>query len=90
MAVVSAQTTITSTRARISANLDDDHSPGASVLIRNRGSVSVWIGGPAVSASNGFEVQAGETISLELTGGDKLYAVTSSGSSTCHIVQAGV
>ena len=56
------------------------------VLIQNRGSTAIFIGGSDVTAATGIEVAPGATYSEEFYSG-ALYGITSSGSSTDVRVQ---
>lgn len=43
------------------------------VLVRNTGSVTVYLGGAAVSTAQGYTLAAGEVVGLRLLAGDDLY-----------------
>ena len=60
-----------------------------SVLVRNRGSVSVFLGGSAVTTANGFELGAGESVSMDLGTKDTLYGIVASGTARVDVVQIG-
>lgn len=59
-----------------------------SVLFRNRGSVPIYVGGPGVTTSTGFQLDAGERMRFDLRA-DGVYAVTESGSAVVHCLQLG-
>lgn len=56
----------------------DYGSPGvpASVLIKNTGGATIYIGGSTVDAVDGFPIAAGESVSLDLVAGEELYAIS--------------
>lgn len=85
----SAQRTVTTSATAL--DVDDVLSSSRSCLCRNRGAVAVYVGGPGVTTSNGYQVDPGEWVSLDTSGtggGVATYAVTASGSSTVHVLQA--
>lgn len=51
------------------------------------GGVTVFFGGPNVTASNGIPVAAGSSLSWELSDGDDLYGVVASGSQSVHVAK---
>jgi hypothetical protein len=60
----------------------------ASVLVRNRGSVAVYLGDGSVSSSNGFQIDPGEAVSVDLAqyaGG--LYGRTASSTARVDVLQ---
>lgn len=72
--------------------LDQSTGGGRSILIRNRGAVAVFLGGIDVTSSTGLQLDPGESVTVDSTGsgaGGGLYAVTASGSTTVHVLQAG-
>lgn len=88
MSATGRQTTVTTSATR----LDDavNTMANAAVLIRNRGSVPVFLGGAAVTTGTGFQLDAGEAISIDIAGAnDPLYGVVASGSAVCHVLQVG-
>lgn len=100
MAVEAQRVNVTSAGNRLDVTTEADYSGGANdfaqkfgqhILVRNRdATVSIFIGGADVTASTGFEVLAGETVSIDLTQGDALYGITASATVACHVVQSGV
>lgn len=78
MAIVSGQMTVTTTVAAV-----DTSSPNPyTLIIRNESSTTtVHIGNSTLTSSNGLALEGKNTISLPMTAGDQLHAVTSSGSS---------
>ena len=60
-------------------------APGSSIkgpkssVITNQGSASVFLGGSTVTTGNGYELKAGLSITVDISGGDTLYGVCASG-----------
>jgi hypothetical protein len=50
---------------------------------------SVLLGGPGVTSSTGAALASGGTMSAFLFGGDQVYALTASGTSTLSVLQTG-
>lgn len=64
---------------------------GARVLVRNRhATVSVSLGGSTVTAAAGYELLAGEAVSLDVDSTEKLYAIAASGTVTVHVLEGGI
>ncbi len=60
------------------------------LVVANRGASSVYLGGQGVTAAEGYELAAGEKLSLELRPSDLgLYAVAASGSVRLDVMQVG-
>ncbi|MBR1173908.1 hypothetical protein JQ617_08080 [Bradyrhizobium sp. KB893862 SZCCT0404] len=55
------------------------------VMIRNIGSNTVYVGGSNVTSSTGFPINAGEALTLEST--IDVYAITASGTSVVAILE---
>jgi hypothetical protein len=100
MAVQSGRVTVTTSATRLDASAESDYNPagdlafsrvyGQSCLVRNRGSVSVFLGGAGVAAGTGFELEADQSVAVDLAGTDALHGITASGSALCHVLQSGV
>lgn len=61
-----------------------------SITVRNRDIVPIFIGNADVTASIGFQVDPGESISVDIIPPQALFAVTAVGVATCHIIQLTV
>lgn len=61
-----------------------------SVLVRNRGNNPIYLGGPDVQTTSGFQVDAGESATIDLVGGEVLYGIVASSTETAHVLQQGV
>jgi hypothetical protein len=51
-------------------------------IIRNRGSVSIDIGGPGVTVGTGFELEVGYALALPAAPGDTVYGIATQ---TCRV-----
>lgn len=80
----------TVTTSATALDVDDTSNSSRSVLLRNRGSVAVYIGGSTVTSGTGYQLDPGESVSLDTAGtgaGVATYGITASGSSTVHVLQ---
>lgn len=60
---------------------------GAEAVIRNRGSVAVYIGASGVTTSTGFQLDPGESVSLRVARAmTPLYGITGSSSAAVHVL----
>lgn len=87
MAASAGKVTATTTAATLidtSSQPLSDRAEGR-YMIENIGSVNVYLGGSNVTSAgaNGKRLQPGQVLGFELTQGDKLYVVASSG--TCDV-----
>jgi len=58
------------------------------IMIRDA-SDTVYIGGPTVTAANGFPIYVDEIFSIELGSQDDLYAIAGSGTPTINVLVSG-
>lgn len=56
-----------------------------SVLVSSP-SATIYVGGPNVTAANGIPVATDASLSVDLAGGDDLYAVASAGTPTVRVM----
>jgi hypothetical protein len=90
MTVKPAQTSVTTSAVRLDQATDTDHISGQSVLVRNRGTVAVFLGGSDVTSAAGFQLDPGEAATFDLDGTDQLWGLTASGTTTLHVLGGGV
>lgn len=90
MAIKTAQATVTTTAAAVAVGAGDDTSMGWAATVCNRGTVSVFLGGPDVSIANGYEVLPGGVFAGSFSAADDLWAVAASGSQRVDVLRAGV
>jgi hypothetical protein len=85
--VSSAQVTVTSTATA----LDQSTAGARSLLVRNRGAVAVYLGGSGVTTANGFQLDTGESVSVDILGfGGGLYGIVASSTARVDVLQAGL
>lgn len=63
---------------------------GTATLVRNRGTSPVYLGGSGVTTATGFQVDAGDIVSIELGPLEIVYAIAAAGSHVCHVLRNGV
>ena len=93
MAVVGKRVTVTDAPTRIDSPSSGPGDPtlGSTLLIHNRdAAASIFLGDAGVTAAEGFELQAGVALPLDLGRAESLYAIAASGSVTCHVLEVGV
>lgn len=62
-----------------------------SIMMHNRGSIPVFVGGADVTAAAGYQLDAGGRLRMDLRNTDGgVYAVTATGSAEVHRLQLGV
>lgn len=86
MAVVAAQVAVSTTAVKLSADSD---SGGASLLVQAPAGATLFVGGPGVTAAQGFPVAAGTSLSVDLPIFDELYGVLASGSGNAAVLRVG-
>jgi hypothetical protein len=91
---VPTQTT-TTTSAQVSVTnaataLDQNTAGARSLLVRNRGSVAVYVGGAAVTTSTGFQLDPGESATADFpTFGGGLWGITASSTARVDVLEVG-
>lgn len=86
VAVYMQQVSVTTAATRVDP-VFGGFSPEGSCAVRNRGAVAVYLGSAAVTTTTGFQVDPGETFTVDLRSRDALYGVVASGSASCHVIQ---
>lgn len=87
MAVKGARVDVATTATALSQT---DVVSTAAILVRNRGAATVYLGGPDVTTGTGYQLDAGESISVEAAAYQVgLFGVCASGTVTCHVLQVG-
>lgn len=91
---MSVQTTVTAanqvTVGTTATALDQSTAGARSILIRNRGSVAVYVGPAGVTTSTGFQLDAGESLTADFpTYGGGLYGITASSTARVDVLEVG-
>ena len=95
MALIPNKLTVGTSRVRLDTASDKAPSRGGTgrvgrtVLLENRGTGSIFIGGSTVTTANGYEWDAGKEAGIDLEPSDELWAVASS-SQQVQVLQFGV
>lgn len=88
MPVDSAQITVTTAATLLTSAVDSRDKGG--IAITNRGSAAVYVGGPGVTTSTGYKLDAGESVAIDTDSpGDVAYGVVATGTETVHVLRAG-
>jgi hypothetical protein len=61
---------------------------GSTVLVRNPGTVSVYLGAADVTTATGFELGAGDNIALPLGGTDPVYGIVAAATNVVHVLES--
>lgn len=89
MAFLSGQGTVgTSAAALIASSLTG--SNGSRALVRNRGTVAVYLGAVGVTTGTGFQLDPGESASFYMDGAETLYAISGSAAQRVDYLLGGV
>jgi hypothetical protein len=66
---------------------DAADADGVNVLLRNKGTASIFVGPSGVTTATGLEVAADESMSAELGNEESLYGICASGTQTVHVLR---
>lgn len=83
MAISASRVTATTSAAVLAGPDAGDWPP---VIIRNRGVVAVYLGGSDVTSATGWQLDAGESLAVDLAQGESVYGITASSTAVCHIL----
>lgn len=89
MAVAAARVNVATSATRLDT-AESDSTAGRSVLVRNRGAAAVNLGASGVTTATGYQLDAGETVAIDLDPGEQLHGICASGTVACHVLQRGV
>lgn len=85
----SVQRTVNNSATSLDANVTS--GTARSVILRNRGTIAIFVGGADVTTSNGYQVDPGESLSIDVSGWGganvAVYAITVSSTATVHVLQ---
>lgn len=90
MAIEHARPTVTTTASAIASGTND--RSGQSVLVQNPSAgATVYLGGSGVTSSSyGYALVGGSDISIDLSGGESLFAVVASSTQQINVLRQGV
>lgn len=89
MAVQTAQITVGTTAVELTGSQTDSVA-GSSLAVRAPSTAEMWVGAAGVTPSTGWPVAAGQSLALDLTGDERVFAVLASGSGTAYVLRTGV
>lgn len=89
MAVKGHRVTVAATATALEVAIT---AQSGSLVVRNRGSVAIYIGGSDVTSAAGYQLDPSESIEVacEDISPSGVYAITASGTAACHVLQVGV
>lgn len=87
MPILSTRVSVGTSPTILSNPVNGSLTDPISVVVKNIGGASVYLGGAAVQSTDGLELAAGETLAVDLMGGDVLYAVTASGTVSVAVMK---
>ena len=77
--------TVTTTRAIVVAANRADQVVQLNNASGGGGSIPIYIGGPNLTAANGYKLDNGDKLQIPLSDLEDLYAITSSGTATLYV-----
>lgn len=87
MATMGTRVSVAVTATKLNST-GTDNVAGASILVRNRGATSVFLGSPNVTIATGYELLADEALTFDLN--EDIYGICASGTVACHVLETGV
>ena len=91
MTTVAAQTTVDDTAGGTALHTGDAGPSGSRMVVKNTdGTDAVALGPSGLTFANGYQLAAGDTVSLELAAGDELYGICdSAATAVVHVLKTG-
>lgn len=92
MAVSSASVTV-STSATALNQADTDDNPGKtgqSILVRNVGANTIYLGGSGVTTVNGYPLGVGSDVAVQLAPNETLYGIVAASTESARVLVQGV
>ncbi len=87
MALVSSVNTLSTTKEVIhTATNGNGMSPEGILIYNEDASITVYVGGPSITTSNGIPIVAGASISFDLITAEVVWAVAASGTPVIRIL----
>ncbi len=84
MATSASRVTVTSAATLLALDAN-----AGSALIVNRDTVTVYVGGEAVTSAAGYQLDPGESVAVDLFQGEGVYGITASSTAVCHVLRTG-
>lgn len=90
MAVSTRTVSVGTTATQLDA-AEADANTGYSILVRNAGTSTIYLGGSDVDTSTkGYPLAAGESVAFDLYLAEHLYGIVASGTVSATVLQSGV
>lgn len=90
MAVHGTRVGVTGAPTPLNVDAAGDPVPGQSVILTNKGTVPLDIGGPTVASGAGYELAVGDTLSAELAHDEVVFAIgPDAGPHSIHVLAVG-
>lgn len=91
MAAHGLRVNVTNQATALNGSDSGDVHPGKSIVATNRSATALDLGGPNVATGQGFQLDAGDTVSIDLEHGETIYAVgPAAGPYVVHVLRTGV
>lgn len=90
MAVEAARVAVSTTAAKLTTSTLVYSGVKQAVLVQAPAAATLFVGGPAVTAAAGFPINAGTSVSIDLTYGEELFGILASGTGSAAVLRAGV
>ncbi len=87
MSVNAKRSTVTTTATRVDPNVDP--MVRSSVLVTNLSIVTVFLGGSGVTTVAGYPLDPGDSVAVDLTAREALYAIVGVGTAEVAALQSG-
>lgn len=87
MPIISSRVDVTSAAAVLTDPAHGSIGDPIGCVVKNTGGTSIFLGGAGVTAAAGLELAPGESLNLDLMGGDVLYGITASGTVTVSVLK---
>jgi hypothetical protein len=87
MPIISSRVTVAATATVLSDPVRGSLADPIGCIVKNTGGSSIYLGGSAVTSAAGLELAPGETLNVDLQGGDVLYGITSAGTVAVSVMK---
>lgn len=87
MAITAEQVAVADTA--VALNTETGATSGTRVTVANRDTETAHLGPSDVTAATGYQLDNGESVTLQLGHGEQLYAISSATGTTVHVLRTG-
>jgi hypothetical protein len=89
VAISARRVTVTTSATQLTSK-PTDSTTGSSVAVKAPTDAALYVGGPGVTTSTGFPVEAGERATFDLQNRDVLYGVLAASTGTVNVLETGI